>query len=386
MSTMPPVRVDQVIPSLASRDAIGVHTVAISDALRQVGIESDIFYGECTRDLAHRARPMSSLGRPAKGRWLMYQASIGSPVFDIFASRSEPKLLNYHNITPANLLDGWEPAVGHEVSLGRSQVTRVAAECRLAIADSAFNEEELIDVGFKHTAVAPLLIDMTSAAEPDPVVSRRLADAKADGGPDFLFVGKVSPHKAQHDLVKMLALYRRLYNDRARLHFIGTPLGKTYGPALSAFIAELRLSDAVTITGSVSQEELESYYRSADAFVCASEHEGFCVPLVEAMGHGVPIVAYATSAVPETVGDAGLLLSSKEPLLFAASVHRVVEDARLHRQLVEAGQARAETFSLANSRRRFVDLIVEAVQGSARSATTRRAGGRVISDATCRPD
>jgi L-malate glycosyltransferase len=358
---MPPMRVDQVIPSLASRDAIGVHTVAITEALRTVGIESDIFYGECTRDLADRARPMSSLGRPGKHRWLMYQASIGSPVFDIFASRSEPKLLNYHNITPAVLLDGWEPAVGHEVTLGRSQVTRVAAECRLAIADSAFNEEELRDVGFRHTAVAPLLIDMTAAAAPDPVLSRRLVAAKDDGGPDFLFVGKVSPHKAQHDLVKMLALYRRLYNDRARLHLVGTPLGKTYGPALSAFIAELGLSDAVSITGTVSPQELESYYREADVFVCASEHEGFCVPLVEAMGHGLPVVAYSTSAVPETVADAGLLLSSKDPLLFAASVHKVVEDARLRKQFVEAGRRRAEDFSLSNARRRFVDLLVDAL-------------------------
>ncbi len=358
---MPPVRVDQVIPSLASRDAIGVHTVAISDALRQVGIESDIFYGACTRDLAERARPMSNLGRATKGRWLLYQASIGSPVFDIFASRSEPKLLNYHNITPAALLDAWEPAVGHEVSLGRSQVTRVASECRLAIADSAFNEKELKDVGYTHTAVAPLLIDMTAAAQPDPALSRRLAASKAGGGADFLFVGKVSPHKAQHDLVKMLALYRRLYDDRARLHLVGTPLGKTYEPALRAFIAELGLHDAVSITGSVSPEELESYYRGADVFVCASEHEGFCVPLVEAMGHGVPIVAYATTAVPETVADAGLLLSSKEPLRFAASVHRVVEDSRLRRQFVEAGARRAEAYSLSNARKRFVDLVVEAV-------------------------
>ncbi|MGD0379665.1 MAG: glycosyltransferase [Acidimicrobiales bacterium] len=355
------MRVDQVIPSLASRDAIGVHTVAITDALRKVGIDSDIFYGECTRDLVDRARPMSSLGRPTKGRWLMYQASIGSPVFDIFASRSEPKLLNYHNITPATLLDGWEPAVGHEVSLGRSQVTRVADECRLAIADSAFNEEELVDVGFEHTAVASLLIDMTAAASPDQALSRRLAQAKADGGPVFLFVGKVSPHKAQHDLVKMLALYRRLYNDRARLQLVGTPLGKTYGPALSAFIAELGLSDAVSITGSVSEAELESYFQGADVFVCASEHEGFCVPLVEAMGHGLPIVAYANSAIPETVAGAGLLLRSKEPLLFAASVHKVLEDQRLRTQFVEAGRRRADDFSLSKARRRFVDLIVEAV-------------------------
>jgi glycosyltransferase involved in cell wall biosynthesis len=362
---MPPVRVDQVIPSLASRDAIGMHTLAIADALRQVGIESEIFYGECTEDVADRARPMSNLGRVTKGRWLLYQASIGSPVFDIFASRSEAKLLNYHNITPATLLDGWEPAVGHEVSLGRSQVSRVAAECRLAIADSVFNQEELVDVGFAHTAVVPLLIDMTAAAHPDPALSQRLADAKSAGGPDFLFVGKVSPHKAQHDLVKMLSVYRRLYDARARLHLVGTPLGKTYGPALSAFISELGLSDAVSITGSVSAEELESYYRGADVFVCASEHEGFCVPLVEAMGHGLPIVAYAVTAVPETVADAGLLLRSKEPLAFAASVHRVVEDRRLRKQLVEAGARRAEAFSLANSRRRFVDLVVAAVGAGA---------------------
>jgi L-malate glycosyltransferase len=358
---MPPVRVDQVIPSLASRDAIGMHTMAIADALREVGITSEIFYGECTEDIADRARPMSSLGRVTKDRWLLYQASIGSPVFDIFASRSEPKLLNYHNITPAPLLDSWEPAVGHEVSLGRSQVTRVASNCRLAIADSAFNEEELVDVGFPHTAVAPLLIDMTAAADPDPALSRRLAEVKHDGGADFLFVGKVSPHKAQHDLVKMLAVYRRLYDSRARLHLVGTALGKTYGPALSAFIAELGLSDAVSITGSVSPQELESYYRGADVFVCASEHEGFCVPLVEAMGHGLPIVAYSTTAVPETVAGAGLLLATKEPLRFAASVHRVVEDKRLRTQFVEAGARRAESFSLSNSRRRFVDLVVDAV-------------------------
>jgi glycosyltransferase involved in cell wall biosynthesis len=117
----------------------------------------------------------------------------------------------------------------------------------------------------------------------------------------------------------------------------------------------------VFITGSVSAQELESYYRGADVFVCASEHEGFCVPLVEAMGHGLPIVAYATTAVPETVADAGLLLRSKEPLRFAASVHRVIEDARLRTQLVEAGTRRAEAFSLPNSRRRFVELVVEAV-------------------------
>ncbi len=360
-ATLPPVRVDQVIPSLATRDAIGVHTLAVADALRGAGLLSDIFYGDCSPDLLKLARPVSALGRASKDRWLLYQSSIGSPVFDAFAARPEPKLVNYHNITPADLLESWEPGVGYEVGLGREQLGRMARDCRLAIADSAFNEGELIDAGFDRTAVAPLLIDMSGKADADPARLRRLRAAKADGGPDFLFVGKVSPHKAPHDLVKMLAVYRRLYHPQARLHLVGSPLGRRYGPALDAFIADLDLSDAVTIVGSVRPEELEAYYRAADVFVCASDHEGFCVPIVEAMAHDLPVVAYGTAAVPETVGDAGLLLASKEPLAFAAAVHRVIQDEKLRQVFSRAAAGRVETFSLARARQRFVELVLGAV-------------------------
>jgi len=360
-ATLPPVRVDQVIPSLAVRDAIGVHTLALSDALRAAGVMSDIFYGDCAPELLKRARPVGSLGRATKDRWLLYQSSIGSPIFDAFAARTEPKLVNYHNITPAELLQSWEPSVGYEVGLGREQLGRLAPGCRLAIADSSFNEGELIDAGFTTTAVAPLLIDMTVHAEVDTGRLRRLRAAKADGGPDFLFVGKVSPHKAPHDLVKMLAVYRRLYHPHARLHLVGSPLGRRYGPALEAFIADLGLTEAVSVVGSIQPEDLEAYYRAADVFVCASDHEGFCVPIVEAMAHDLPVVAYGVAAVPETVQDAGLLLNSKEPLGFAAAVHRVMEDEQLRRQFSRAATRRVEAFSLARSRAHFVDLVLGVV-------------------------
>jgi L-malate glycosyltransferase len=357
------VRVDQVIPSLASRDAIGTHTLALADALREAGVTSEIFYGDCSADRMKLGRPVSTLGRSSKDRWLLYQSSIGSPVFDVFAARPEPKMVNYHNITPADLLQWWEPNVGHEVSLGREQLGRLVGHSRLAVADSAFNEGELVGAGFAPTAVVPLLIDMTGGGDVDAPLLRRLRDDKADGGPDFLFVGKVSPHKAPHDLVKMLAVYRRIYHPQARLRLVGSTLGKNYGPALDAFIADLDLTDAVTITGSVRPEELEAYYRAADVFVCASDHEGFCVPVVEAMAHDVPVVAYAAAAVPETVGDAGLLLTTKEPLLFAAAVHRVVGDERLRLQFSRAAARRVQEFSPVRSRARFVELIVTTVGG-----------------------
>lgn len=355
------MRVDQVIPSLALRDAIGVHTLAVTEALRAAGLQSDIFYGDCAPELLKVARPVGSLGRATKDRWLLYQSSIGSPIFDAFASRTEPKLVNYHNITPVELLESWEPGVGYEVGLGREQLKRIGPQCRLAIADSAFNQGELIEAGFTATAVASLLIDMTVRAEADATKLRLLRAAKADGGPDFLFVGKVSPHKAPHDLVKMLAVYRRLYHPKARLHLVGSPLGQRYGPALEAFVADLGLSDAVSVSGSVRPEELEAYYRAADVFVCASDHEGFCVPIVEAMAHDLPVVAYGVTAVPETVQDAGLLLPSKEPLAFAAAVHRVMEDEQLRQQFSRAAVRRVEAFSLARARVQFVDLVRDAV-------------------------
>ena len=241
------MRVDQVIPSLASRDAIGVHTLNLRDGLRAAGIDSDIYYGSHTQDVQAEGKPVIELGRAGRDRWLLYQASIGSPVYDILAARTEPKLVNYHNITPAELLRDWEPAVAYEVALGRTQLARLAPQSRFAVADSAFNESELQALGYEGTAVVPLLIDMQSKSdEPDPELARSLARRKErEGGADLLYVGKISPHKAPHDLVKMLDVLRRTDDPAARLHLVGSPLGETYEPALRAFIDELGLADVV---------------------------------------------------------------------------------------------------------------------------------------------
>ena len=199
--------------------------------------------------------------------------------------------------------------------MGRTQLARLAPQSRFAVADSAFNESELVALGYSGTAVVPLLIDMqVKSPTPDPVLAASLAARRArEGGADLMYVGKISPHKAPHDLVKMLEVVRLTLDPAARLHLVGSPLGETYEPALRAFVSELGLDGAVYFAGSVSGAELEAYFQAADVFVMASDHEGFCVPLAEAMGHGVPIVAYGVTAVPETVGGAGLVLPDKSP-------------------------------------------------------------------------
>ncbi|HEV3281656.1 MAG TPA: glycosyltransferase family 4 protein [Acidimicrobiales bacterium] len=352
-------RIDQVIPSLASRDAIGGHVMQLRDLLRSSGYRSDIYYGNATADRLDEGLPVTRLGdRSSTGRVLLYQLSIGSGVADVFRQRRERKFVNYHNITPADLLDAWMPSVGDEVRRGRAQLRDLAPVTEFAIADSCFNERELQAAGYRSTTTVPLLIDLDGfAGTPDRALATRLAEEKADGGADLLFVGKVSPHKGQHDLVKALAAYRRLYDGRARLRLVGGAISEEYQSAVERFADELGLRTAVEIAGSVSHEELIAYYGAADAFVCLSNHEGFCVPLIEAMYHRLPIVAYTNTAVPETVLGAGLILPNKEPMRVAAAVDRVVRDDELRATLAQAASERVVAFSLPRVKEGFASAI-----------------------------
>ena len=358
------MRIDQVLPSLVGRDAIGAHTINVQRALEARGIESHIYFSTSTPDVTHLGHPVIEVTTPVPDRFVMYHASIGSPVFDTVIHLPDPIVVDYHNITPTKLIDRWEPAVGHELSLGRRQLAQLAPSCILGLADSAYNERELIDLGYSPTSVAPLLIDMRQAHEaPDAGMLERLLEAKAtSGGPSLLYVGKISPHKAPHDLVAMLAAYGEIYGPGATLTIVGSPLGDRYLEALAGYIAALGLGDSVTFTGSLSVAELEAHWAAADVFVTASDHEGFCVPLVEAMGHGIPVVAFGVAAVPETVADAGLLLASKKPIAFAAAVHRVVEDDALRRQLIAAGEARLDAYDLSVATETFLAALLGGIE------------------------
>jgi glycosyltransferase involved in cell wall biosynthesis len=359
--------VHQLIPSFAPRDAVGNHTVQVQRVLRDLGFDSEIYAGNARREVAGLSRPFDELA-PAPGTWLLYQASTGSPMVDWLLGRTEPLLVNYHNITPASLFGPWEPHVGVELEAGRRQMKSLARRTRFAIADSTYNEAELLELGYGDTAVVPILLD-TTLFEKD-VDERALARLRHTGAV-WLFVGRIAPNKAQHDLIKAFAAYRLAYDPDARLRLVGGTSSHAYWTALVEYIAALELGPYVELCGDVPDGVLAAHYRAADVYVSASDHEGFGVPLLEAMHHRVPVIAYGSTAVPETVGTGGLVLADKEPATVAAAVHRVVSDQSLREGLVAAGTRRVADFDLATNRKRFGELVQQAMGASEASAVDR---------------
>jgi glycosyltransferase involved in cell wall biosynthesis len=358
--------IHQLLPSFAPRDAIGAHALQVQRVLHGLGVDSRIYVGDAHREVRRSVQPYRELPlpRPGEPTWLLYQCSTGSPVADWLLSRPERKLSNYHNITPASFFEPWEPHVGAELLEARRQLDSLAPATELGIADSAYNEAELQAVGYGATTVVPILLDTTTFDhEVDQAALERLEAKGSAGGSDWLFVGRVAPHKAQHDVIKAFAAHRLAYDPQARLHLVGGSSSHAYWTALERFVAALGLTDAVDLAGSVPPGELAARYRVADVFVCLSEHEGFCVPLLEAMHHEVPVVAYRAAAVPETLGTAGLVLDDKSPGTVAAAVQRVLADAPLKASLVAAGTARVADFSLGRTSRRLADVVTELLGG-----------------------
>jgi glycosyltransferase involved in cell wall biosynthesis len=353
--------VHQFLSTFAGRDAIGMHTLRLRKLLRDAGYPSDIYATDVHTDVQAQAFDPRTFGDRVKGSidpWILYHFSIGSPLFDLVRGLDVPLALDYHNITDAKYFWRWEPRAATSMMEGRRQLAVAAPAVRFALADSTFNERELRDLHCPRTAVAPILIDFNDYdTAPDAALMARRKRARARGGADWLAVGRIAPNKCQHDVLLAFAVYRRIYDANARLTLVGGQSAGLYWRALHSLAEDLDVSASVTFTDVVSHAELLACYRSSDVLVLLSEHEGFNVPVVEAMHFGVPVVAYASSAVPETVGDGALLLTDKDPVVVATAVARLRSDTSLRQALVDAGRKRVEQFSITRTGPQLLDTL-----------------------------
>lgn len=351
-------RIDQFVPALARHDAIGNHVFQLRKLFRSAGYESSIFYEHIDPQLSAEAdHYLGADPSPNPGRVILYHASTNADMTEWLvssAARGQRIILDYHNITPACYFARWEPRAARSMELARRQLAELAPWVSGALADSQYNAEELAEFGIREAVACPILLDIEEYhAAPDPA---RVAALEGQH-PRWLFVGRVAPNKCQHDVVAAFAVYRRLYAPDARLAIVGGTTSPRYRAAVRDMADEFGLGDAVEFTGSTPFGELLAYFAQADVFVCLSEHEGFCVPVIEAMELGVPVVAYAAAAVTETVADAGVLLSDKDPLVVAAAVDALLSDEQRKQEVAAAGRERAGAFSFDVTAKRWLEQL-----------------------------
>jgi L-malate glycosyltransferase len=329
--------VHQVLATLGYGDAIGHEVLGIQRVLRAAGFASDIFVDTADPRLEDRTRDyweLKELVRPED--ILIHHFSIGSRASRLAYALPAKMVLVYHNITPPEFFLGVHKGLVRQCFRGRRELTAYRQRCALALGDSEFNRQELQAIGFPRTAVLPVIPDF---AHLDVPPNGLIANAFDDEFVNILFVGRIIPNKAIGDLVRFFHAYKTRYNPKSRLIVVGSQSGfERYFAMVHGLIAELGTPD-VYFTGQVLDEELTALYDIADLFLGASEHEGFCVPLIEAFYKRVPVLAYAATAVPGTMDGAGVLYDDKNPARVAALIDAIVSDPGIANAIVESQDA-----------------------------------------------
>lgn len=335
------IGIHQLLPNFGYGDAIGNHVRALRGLLRGWGYASEVYAQHIHAALAKDARFYTRYRDVScPENIVLFHFSIGSDVTGFFAGLPDRKVVIYHNITPPEYFVGVNARVADRCRRGRWELQRLAAVADLALGVSEFNRRELEAAGFRRTAVLPVLVDWTDYRF--PLV--RALEAALGEGTHLLYVGRIAPNKRIEDLIKTYYFYHKL-DPASRLLVVGSAVDtESYLAGCQKLAAELGVLDRVLFTGAVSQAELCTYYRLASAYLSMSEHEGFGVPLLEAMHFGVPIVAYAAAGVPGTLGEAGLVVAEKDFPTIAEVTHRVITDAILREAVIAGQRQRLQAF------------------------------------------
>lgn len=343
----------QVTVGATIGDAITDQAFLLRRWLREMGFVSEIFAEHIHPALAKEVRPVTAY-RPRPGeKWLVYHHSIGSSVVERLLDLPLQLIVIYHNITPPEFFAFVDPALAQQMEEGRNQLYALRPHTALALADSPYNEKDLCAVGFPRTGVLAITLDESRYnLPPNPELLARF-----DGtGPLLLFVGRMVPNKKQEDLIRLLYFYRRI-EPSARLILVGEGWLPTYERWLRNLARDLDMGEAVVFTGYVSQQDLVTYYRLADVYVSMSEHEGFGKPLVESMYFGVPVVAYKTAAVPDTLGGAGVLVLHKDYEAIAELIHLLQTDDVLRARILAGQRWRVRHFLEPQVKRRWREVV-----------------------------
>ena len=349
------MRIIQLLPVLHFGDAVGNHAVALYNTMKKAGYKTEIYAGIIEMEVSENiAKPLETLKIDEKDIAILHLA-IGTELNYEFANYPCKKILIYHNITPPRFFDIYDRGIAEFCKKGIESVTYLADKVDYCLADSEFNKKDLIKLGYQCPInVMPILIPFSDYdKEPDEKTVKRYSDGRTN----LVFVGRVVQNKKQEDIIEAFSYYKKYYDNKARLFLVGGyDENGSYYKHLKNYTQRLDVSDVI-FTNKISFSEILAYYKTADCFLCMSEHEGFCVPVVEAMYFHIPIVAYNSSAVPDTLGKGGLLLNKKEPLITAGLINRIITDKTLRADTINNQNEQLKLFEHDQIEKKFLNYL-----------------------------
>ena len=336
--------VNQWVPAAHKGDAIGDSARRVRALLREMGHQSDLYAMTMDDDLRGDVIPWTDAGA-RRGDLTIFHFALVSPMTAEFAKLSSGRVLQYHNVTPAHFFAGYAPEIFRLARLGREDLQTLVGHTDIALGDSEYNRQELETLGFTNTGVFPIAVDTSRITDAPrrPALEEVLNE---EGWTNFLFVGRIVPNKKIEDHIKLAEHYKRYVDEQYRFVFVGkTDATPRYYAAIRALLERYRMPEGRFIfTGPVPDQDLATYYRTASVYISLSEHEGFCVPLLEAMAADVPVLAYSSTAVPDTLGGAGVQFAPKDLEYAAELLGELAYNDDLRTQVIARQRARLADF------------------------------------------
>lgn len=345
-------RIDQFAPSTAVGDGVTGSLLFTRELLRELGYKSDIYSHDVPAPLRGEVLPLSAF-RDDPGTVLLYHHSMGHDHGAWLLARRCPKVIVYHNITPAQFFPA-DSALRRYALLGRQQLAEWRQAFIAAIAVSPLNQRELQEAGYSDTVTIPLLVD-SRRLEGDCAAPHFIE--RSQQHTYYLCVGRLAENKRQYLLIEALYHLLQLQGSDAPQHpmllLVGGVTSEDYARGLAHHVEQLGLQQHVLLPGKCSDAELRWLYRNSHQYWCASAHEGFCMPLIEAQHAGLPVIACAQSNIPDTVGEGGLLLQGDDPLAIALAAQLLNESHNLREQLQAASMRNLQRFDREHLKRQL---------------------------------
>ncbi|MCK4495679.1 MAG: glycosyltransferase family 4 protein, partial [Candidatus Aminicenantes bacterium] len=337
------MRVDQLVPAFHWGDAIGDTAFHMKRFFLSQGFQSEIYCLTRDRGLEEESKIFSSFPKPSPSDVTILHFALPSPLTHAFAGLPSRKTMIYHNLTPHGFFKDFSQEMVRISQIGREELVSLAPKVALALADSEFNRQELLKIGFKKAEVFPLFVDFKKYKKP---MNRLMYNLFKDDRTNVLFVGRVVPNKRIDDLIKVIFYYKKYISPLIRLIIVGkiASLPKYY-KSLVTLADEFYLKpEEICFTGHISDEEMFAIYKASDLFLSLSEHEGFGLPFIESMIFDLPIIAYDCTAVPYTLGGAGVLIKNKRKDYVGELVNIVANDMKLREGIIEGQRRRLKKF------------------------------------------